>query len=208
MNALAILFALTVAGALLVVPRRWALLPLLIGSCYMTLGQGIQIGPFSFTVIRLLIANTEIGQGTNTVMPMIAAEVLGVEPSEVELAPVDTSIVPNSGPTVASRTVMVVGGLVSKAAARLRALVEERSGGTFADVYRADAAAHGATRIDQQYEPEVEVEFDEATHTGDAYPAFGWAWAVASCGRFPTMNSTASIWKPWRPPSRKISPRG
>lgn len=56
MNALAILFALTVAGALLAVPRRWALLPLLIGSCYMTLGQGIQIGPFSFTVIRLLVA--------------------------------------------------------------------------------------------------------------------------------------------------------
>ena len=102
-----------------------------------------------------------------------------LEPA-VELAPVDTSVVPNSGPTVASRTVMVVGGLVSKAAARLRALVEERSGGTFADVYRADAAAHGATRIDQQYEPEVEVEFDEATHTGDAYPAFGWACAVAA----------------------------
>ena len=71
-------------------------------------------------VIRLLIANTEIGQGTNTVMPMIAAEVLGVDPSEVELAPVDTSIVPNSGPTVASRTVMIVGGLVEGACDDLR----------------------------------------------------------------------------------------
>ena len=138
---------------------------------------GVELGADG--VIRLLIANTEIGQGTNTVMPMIVAEVLGVEPAEVELAPIDTSIVPNSGPTVASRTVMVVGGLVSKAAAKLRALVEERSGGTFADVYRADAAAHGATRIDQQYESEVEVAFDDETHTGDAYPAFGWACAVA-----------------------------
>jgi len=57
--------------------------------------------------------------------------------------------------------------------------VEERSGGTFAAVYRVDAAEHGATRVDQAYEPEVDVEFDEATHTGDAYPAFGWACAVA-----------------------------
>jgi CO/xanthine dehydrogenase Mo-binding subunit len=147
------------------------------GEIMMGSTAGVELGDDG--VVRLLIANTEIGQGTNTVMPMIAAEVLGIEPSEVELAPIDTSIVPNSGPTVASRTVMVVGGLVSKAATRLRALVEERSGGTFAEVYRADAAKHGTTRIDQQYESEVEVEFDVATHTGDAYPAFGWACAVA-----------------------------
>mgnify|MGYP001821417284 FL=1 len=138
---------------------------------------GVELGADG--AIRLLIANTEIGQGTNTVMPMIVADVLGVEPDEVELAPIDTSIVPNSGPTVASRTVMVVGGMVSKAAARLRALVEERSGGDFADVYKADAAANGATRIDQDFESEVEVEFDDETYTGDAYPAFGWACAVA-----------------------------
>jgi len=130
-------------------------------------------------VVRLLIANTEIGQGTNTVMPMIVAEVLGIDSSAVELAPIDTSIVPNSGPTVASRTVMVVGGLVSKAAKRLREMVEARSGGTFADVYKADAAAHGATRIDEQYQSATDVEFDDETHTGDAYPAFGWACAVA-----------------------------
>jgi len=147
------------------------------GEAKMGSTAGVELGADG--VVRLLIANTEIGQGTNTVMPMIVAEVLGVDPSEVELAPIDTSIVPNSGPTVASRTVMVVGGMVSKAAAQLRVIVEERSGGTFADVYRADAAAHGATRVDQDYESAVEVEFDDETHTGDAYPAFGWACAVA-----------------------------
>lgn len=31
-------------------------MPLLIGACYMTLAQGIEIGPFSFMVIRMLIA--------------------------------------------------------------------------------------------------------------------------------------------------------
>jgi hypothetical protein len=56
MNAFAIIFALVSAVALFLLPRRWAPLPLIAGACFMTLGQGIEIGPFSFTVIRLLIA--------------------------------------------------------------------------------------------------------------------------------------------------------
>lgn len=130
-------------------------------------------------VVRVLIANTEIGQGTKTIFPMMAAEALGIEPDEVEMAPVDTSIVPDSGPTVASRTAMVVGGLVIKAAQRLRQTVEARTGGSFADTYRDDARANGATRIDQRFEPYPDVDFDEETYTGDAYPVFGWACAVA-----------------------------
>jgi CO/xanthine dehydrogenase Mo-binding subunit len=147
------------------------------GELMMKSVAGVELGDDG--VVRLLIASTEIGQGTNTVMPMIVAEVLGIEPVLIELAPIDTSIVPNSGPTVASRTVMVVGTLVARAAARLRDLVEARSGGEFADVYRADARLHGATRIDEQYVSETDVEFDDETHTGDAYPAFGWACDVA-----------------------------
>jgi hypothetical protein len=55
MNGIAITFTLLSAIALLMLPRRWAPLPLLVGTCYMTLGQGIEIGPFTFTVIRILV---------------------------------------------------------------------------------------------------------------------------------------------------------
>jgi hypothetical protein len=55
MTGLAILFLLLNAIALLALPRRWAPLPLLAGACYMTLGQGVVIGPFHFTVIRMLL---------------------------------------------------------------------------------------------------------------------------------------------------------
>jgi hypothetical protein len=43
------------ALALLVLPLRWASVPLLIGTCYMTLGQEVTLGPFHFPVLRLLI---------------------------------------------------------------------------------------------------------------------------------------------------------
>jgi CO/xanthine dehydrogenase Mo-binding subunit len=74
---------------------------------------------------------------------------------------------------------MVVGGLVVKAAQRLRSTVEGRSGGSFAENHKDDAERHGSTRIDEKFERYPGVEFDDETYTGDAYPAFGWACAVA-----------------------------
>jgi CO/xanthine dehydrogenase Mo-binding subunit len=147
------------------------------GEVHLASVAGVELGADG--VVRVLVASTEIGQGTKTIFPMLAAEALGIEPGEVEMTPVDTSIVPDSGPTVASRTAMVVGGLVIGAARRLRAVVEERSGGPFAETCRADAEAHGATRVDERFTPYPGIDFDEATYTGDAYPAFGWACAVA-----------------------------
>lgn len=55
MTPIAIVFLLVASVALLTVPRRWAAMPLLAGACFMTLGQAIQIGPFTFPVVRLLI---------------------------------------------------------------------------------------------------------------------------------------------------------
>jgi CO/xanthine dehydrogenase Mo-binding subunit len=76
---------------------------------------------------------------------------------------------------------MVVGGLLIKAARRLRETVEARNGDrSFGSVYREDAALHGPTRIDQPFEPYPGVQFDDETYRGDAYPAFGWAACVAS----------------------------
>src|SRR4029078_7859958 len=80
-------------------------------------------------VIRVLTGSTEMGQGTKTIFPQLVATELGVAYKDDEIAPQDTAIVPDSGPTVASRTAMVVGGLLIEAARRLRAQVEDRNGG-------------------------------------------------------------------------------
>jgi CO/xanthine dehydrogenase Mo-binding subunit len=125
--------------------------------------------------IRILTASTEMGQGTKTIFPQLVADALGVEYDEVEVAPTDTSIVPDSGPTVASRTAMVVGGLLITAARRLREQVEARTGRWFRDSYREA----GPLRVDERFVPYPGVSFDDETYTGDAYPAYGWACAVA-----------------------------
>ena len=137
----------------------------------------VDLGEDGRPVIR--IASTEMGQGTKTIFPQLVAAELGLAEDDVDLAPVDTSLVPDSGPTVASRTAMVVGGLVIQAARRLREQVETATGLPFNASAAAYARERGPVRIEQRFEPYPGVHFDDATYTGDAYPAFGWAAAVA-----------------------------
>src|SRR5262249_60148452 len=69
---------------------------------------------------RILAASTEIGQGTRTMLAQIAADTLGVPYGAIDVSEADTGLVPDSGPTVASRTCMIVGRLVQQAAGDLR----------------------------------------------------------------------------------------
>lgn len=55
LNPIAIIFVIIGVGALLFLPRRWAPLPLLSAACYMTMSQGIVVGPFHFTIVRVMI---------------------------------------------------------------------------------------------------------------------------------------------------------
>ena len=129
--------------------------------------------------IRILTASTEMGQGTKTIFPQLVADALDVPIDAVELAEQDTAYVPDSGPTVASRTAMVVGGLLIKAASRLRNAVEDATHERFAATYRDFVRTNGPLRIDQRFEPYPNIAFDDQTYRGDAYPAFGWAACVA-----------------------------
>src|SRR5262249_11419617 len=69
---------------------------------------------------RALAASTEMGQGATTTFAQMTADALGVDIDRVEIENPDTWKVPNSGPTVASRTVMIVGNLLQQAASDLR----------------------------------------------------------------------------------------
>ena len=79
------------------------------GERYLNSLAGIDVTPDG--KVRVLVSNTEFGQGTNTILTQVAAEALGIDYDDVVMAAPDTGVVPNSGPTVASRTSMVVGRL-------------------------------------------------------------------------------------------------
>jgi hypothetical protein len=55
LTPIGLVLLLACAAAMLVVPRRWAPVPLLLITCYMVLSQGILLGPFNFFSIRLMI---------------------------------------------------------------------------------------------------------------------------------------------------------
>ena len=132
-------------------------------------------------------SSTDIGQGAITIFTQIAAAALGVDPARVVVIDPSTSEVPDSGPTVASRTCMVVGGLVEKAARQLRARIEAWAGaqgpgspaattGELAELAAAMAASGGGEPSETvQYTPPPGIQWDDATYTGSAYPVYGWA---------------------------------
>lgn len=74
--------------------------------------------------VSVAVGTTEIGQGMVTVLSQIAAEALGCPLEVVKVLEADTSRVPDSGPTVASRTTVMSGNAIRDAAARIRAAME------------------------------------------------------------------------------------
>jgi CO/xanthine dehydrogenase Mo-binding subunit len=137
--------------------------------------------------VRILASSTEIGQGTQTVFAQIAAESLGVDLDTIEVAQPDTKDVPNSGPTVASRTCTIVGKLVVDAATAILAKMQGAGflpPAPYSPAAFREAAARckkelGSLRAKSTYEAPPWLTWDETTFRGDAYGSFSWAVYVA-----------------------------
>jgi CO/xanthine dehydrogenase Mo-binding subunit len=136
--------------------------------------------------VRVMVSNTEFGQGTNTILTQIAAEALGLAFSDVEMAPPDTAVIPNSGPTVASRTSMVVGRLIERACLQLLEMLRNHAGlaahATSEEFFQACdryRAAHCEVKSLCHYEAPPGIYWDDKTYHGEAYGAYAWAVYVA-----------------------------
>lgn len=129
-------------------------------------------------IVTILASSTDMGQGAGTVLPMIAAEELGIPISQVEYPNPDTSKVPNSGPTVASRTTMYVGYVVREACknmlARLYEAVPEAKGGAFFSGVEKYAKKHGKLFGEAVYTPVPGYTWDDETYQGTAYKGYSW----------------------------------
>lgn len=110
--------------------------------------------------VEILASNGEIGQGVRTTFPKIVARELGLPLDSVFFCHPDTARVPDSGPTVASRSLMVVGELLRRAAIRLKAEWVDGEEQEVEENYR---------------EPEFQLPFSLDRFEGDAYPTYAWA---------------------------------
>jgi CO/xanthine dehydrogenase Mo-binding subunit len=153
--------------------------------------------------VTCAVGTTEIGQGMRTVLCQIAAETLGVRMDRVSLLASDTTRVPDSGPTVASRATTMSGRAVVAAAEQLRgrllaaaagrlgvavhtlslrdekvAVQGKASGLTYTECIECCAAERVSLSAEGWYHP-PHLEFDWSTGQGDAYAVYAYATNIA-----------------------------
>ncbi len=110
--------------------------------------------------VEILVSNSDMGQGVETTFSKIVAQALALPLERVLIRNPDTDRVPDSGPTVASRSIMTVGRLLERAALRLK---QEWKPGE-------------EQLIEERYkEPDFMIPFDPESFQGDAYPTYNWS---------------------------------
>jgi len=136
--------------------------------------------------LEIMSANVEYGQGTKTILSQIAAESCAIPYEWIEVHQPDTMVVPNSGPTVASRTTMIIGKLVTRACTQLLdalrdkgSLGKEYDADTFKTAADAYLAEHGALELVVDYEKPSDVTWDPVTYRGEPYSAYSWCCDIA-----------------------------
>ncbi len=127
--------------------------------------------------VTILVSCVEMGQGAETVLPTIAAEALGLPLDAVGFHQPDTGVVPDSGPTVASRTTMVVGLVLVRACRNLVKMAGDH-GDDLQAVLAARAVAGSPLVASARYEPDPNITWDHEHHHGDAYPGYSWCATV------------------------------
>jgi CO/xanthine dehydrogenase Mo-binding subunit len=131
-------------------------------------------------IAEIRVGSVEMGQGSMTALMQIVARELGVGLERIRYHRPDTARVADSGPTVASRTVMIVGGLLAEAARSLRRALEPYGGSEeFASAARAYLRAGGTAKFAAKYRPPALPVWDEERFRGRGYPDYSLGCYVA-----------------------------
>lgn len=113
--------------------------------------------------VHILVSNVEMGQGALTTLSKIVATALDITMNRVIYSNPDTDNVPDSGPTAASRTTMVIGRLLFNAAQRLKPVMHEQE----------------EIVITEHYKQPDYIEWDQELLKGNAYLSYSWAALLA-----------------------------
>src|SRR5258705_8807697 len=70
--------------------------------------------------VSVLCGATDIGQGSDSILAYLVAEVLGIEPKDIRVHPADTDLTPVDLGSYSSRVTLMAGNAAIQAAERLR----------------------------------------------------------------------------------------
>ncbi|MFQ6605521.1 MAG: xanthine dehydrogenase family protein molybdopterin-binding subunit [Fidelibacterota bacterium] len=166
-------------------------------------GSGVNIKILPSGKIQVAYGLVEMGQGAETVVIQMTAEALGVSPDRITVLPTNSAQVPDSGPAVASRNVVMTGNAIRNAARKLMPVLKKAaadfmtcdiSGITFADDKIRDTRSGTKIMFHElcDYLTQMnlpmeftgwwhtpELEYDPETGLGEAYYAYSFATHIA-----------------------------
>ena len=111
-------------------------------------------------IVTFYTSQVDFGQGNRTTLKRIVVDTLGIPEDRVIYDAPDTNETLSTGPTAASRTIIIVGGLCAKAAQHLKEIWKDGEEQEIVEPY-----------VGPDY-----IKWDEDKMQGDAYP--GYAWGV------------------------------
>lgn len=118
----------------------------------------VKLKKYADNKVEILISNVEMGQGVTTGLRKIVAHALEIPLENIIYTNPDTDRVPNSGPTVASRTTMIVGKLLQNAAVEMKKNWKDNE----------------ELEIMETYKHPEGFNWDAENFVGDAYNTYSW----------------------------------
>ena len=126
--------------------------------------------------VTVFCGSTDIGQGSDSVLAYVVAEVLGVDPFEIEVVTADTSLTPVDLGSYSSRVTLMTGNAALQAAERARELLVKAVGEEWG--VPGNRIGFGEGRVFDVEDPVRAIEFAEAVVLAEA--AFGTIGTVGS----------------------------
>ena len=87
--------------------------------------SGVQLKLDRSGLVTVFCGSTEIGQGSDSILAYIVAEVLGIDPSSIRVVTADTDLTPVDLGSYSSRVTLMTGNAAIQAAERARAMLDE-----------------------------------------------------------------------------------
>ncbi len=125
-------------------------------------------------------SSVDMGQGNKTTLKRIVTNTLGIPEEQATFDNPDTDAIPDSGPTAASRTIIIVGFLFEKCAKHLKEIWKPGVRQEYVETY-----------VGPEY-----IHWDEATMQGDAYPGYAWGVNIVEV-EFNPITYQVSVLNTW-----------